>query len=100
MHLSDNLNHSKRFPSKRRGGKGGLGPSSTFFAKLYMYNHDQRPFIIIIIFLLIKVFFYQSSPPPPPQFKFASDATASNIHYTYIYIYIYMRWECTNFHND
>lgn len=34
MHLSDNLNHSKRFPSMRRGGKGGWGPSSTFFAKL------------------------------------------------------------------
>lgn len=46
MHLSDNLNHSKRFPSKHRGGKGGLGPSSTFFAKLYItiINDPPPPF--------------------------------------------------------
>lgn len=32
MHLSDNLNHSIRFPSKRVGGKGcgGGGPPPLF----------------------------------------------------------------------
>lgn len=78
MHLSDNLNHSKRFPSKRRGGKGGWGPSSTFFAKLCI-TMTRDLLSLLFFFLLIKVFFYQSSPPPP--FKFASDATASNIHF-------------------
>lgn len=68
MHnLSDNLNHSKRFPSKRRGGKGGWGPSSTFFAKLCITMTKN-----LLFFLVVKTSDKSRSPPP----QFASDATA------------------------
>lgn len=51
MHLSDNLNHSKRFPSKRRGGKGGLGPE-TFYHYYFFFAYQgffyQSRYVLMI----------------------------------------------------